>query len=263
LKIQLAWGLKIMMLDVAGKAMHVVDMNPGAREAVILVHGLFTNFSVYMFGVAGELSRSFRVVIYDLRGHGLSEGRGQGYSLGDYCGDLLSLMGALGIGQAYLAGHSLGASIALYAASTYPTVFRSVALIECTMLADRLLPGLIRKVGAGKPNAALRAHRYVIGQKPVAADTSEIEARIERLCEGNALIDGLSSGKKFMREADLGKLQMPALLLYGWYSPFLLTGLRLRARLPHSRLAIGSGNHSLPVQSGRWVGAQLAGFFSL
>ena len=57
-----------------------------------------------------------RVISLDLRGHGLSAHRAT-YRYEDYAGDLLALLEELGLDRAAVAGHSLGAYVALLAAS--------------------------------------------------------------------------------------------------------------------------------------------------
>lgn len=66
----------------------------------------------------------------DQRGHGRSPKPAKGYAVADYVRDLRGLMQALGMERPHLAGHSMGARIAMVAAAQYPEEFRSVAIVD-------------------------------------------------------------------------------------------------------------------------------------
>ena len=86
----------------------------GTGPPVVLLHGLTCHLG-YWQRVTPHLG-GLRVVALDLRGHGLSEHAGS-YRYADYEHDLISLLDALGLESAPVAGHSLGGYVALLAAS--------------------------------------------------------------------------------------------------------------------------------------------------
>ena len=75
----------------------------------------------------------FRILTYDLRGHGYSDMHPSGYTCDDMAEDLLELLDALEIEQASLVGHSFGADIALYFAATTPSASSSIVAIEAAL----------------------------------------------------------------------------------------------------------------------------------
>jgi pimeloyl-ACP methyl ester carboxylesterase len=80
--------------------------------------------------VVPDLTRSFRVLTYDRRGHSLSERPlGQGSRREDE-EDLAALMEALDLTPAHVAGNSFGGSIALGLAARRPDLFRSLIVHE-------------------------------------------------------------------------------------------------------------------------------------
>ena len=84
---------------------------PADAPVVLLVHGLLTDHRVWD-AVAARLSTRYRVLRYDLRGHGgsgIAPGPCTMESLGQ---DTVSLMDALGIGRVHLVGTSLGGMLA-------------------------------------------------------------------------------------------------------------------------------------------------------
>jgi pimeloyl-ACP methyl ester carboxylesterase len=86
----------------------------GQGRTVVLLHGLFSdaNMNWIRFGHAARIAeRGFRVVMPDLRAHGLS-GKPHGrefYPRGVLAGDLRELVEHLGLGEFDLGGFSLGA----------------------------------------------------------------------------------------------------------------------------------------------------------
>jgi pimeloyl-ACP methyl ester carboxylesterase len=80
--------------------------------------------------VAPALSRSFRVLTYDRRGHSLSERpAGQG-SVREDVADLAALLEELPHAPAHVVGTSFGASIVLRLAAARPELFRSLIVHE-------------------------------------------------------------------------------------------------------------------------------------
>jgi pimeloyl-ACP methyl ester carboxylesterase len=101
-----------------------------------MVHGLFTSLAVYALTIAPPLAVSHRVVLYDLRGHGLSERRDEGYTPEMLARDLIDLMDERGIPRAGIVGYSYGGAVALYAALHYPERISRLALIDAMLLED-------------------------------------------------------------------------------------------------------------------------------
>jgi pimeloyl-ACP methyl ester carboxylesterase len=81
--------------------------------------------------VAQDLRRDYDIVAPDLRGHGDSQWSiGGSYAMVDYTLDVTQLLGALEVDNATIIGHSLGGSIALQYAGTYPDRVRKLVAIE-------------------------------------------------------------------------------------------------------------------------------------
>jgi pimeloyl-ACP methyl ester carboxylesterase len=90
----------------------------GSGTPVLLVHGVGSHLETWD-GVAAVLSRKFKVVRYDLRGHGISSKVPGPYSLDMFAGDAVGLLDHLGIARTHVAGHSLGGMIAITLAARH------------------------------------------------------------------------------------------------------------------------------------------------
>lgn len=80
---------------------------PAAAPVVVLVHGLLTDHRVWD-AVAARLSTAYRVLRYDLRGHGSSSAGPGPYTMRALGADTVGLLDALGLGRVHLVGSSLG-----------------------------------------------------------------------------------------------------------------------------------------------------------
>lgn len=80
--------------------------------AVVLTHGLAATGATWAGQIEG-LSPSFRVVTWDLRGHGRSPSPPGDCSLSDLADDLRSVLDAAAIDRAVVLGHSAGGVVAM------------------------------------------------------------------------------------------------------------------------------------------------------
>ena len=104
---------------------------------LVFVHGWLLS-RAYWQPVIEQLSGIYSCLNYDLRGFGESAATrqgdqsypDQGFTLADYATDLQALLAALGIKKAWLIGHSLGGSIALWTASQVTDVVAGVVCVN-------------------------------------------------------------------------------------------------------------------------------------
>ena len=105
----------------------------GEGPDVVMIHGLTGNLAVWHLKIVPLLSDHFRMLTYDLRGHGYSDMPPTGYAPDQMAADLLGLLDALGIERAYLVGHSFGADVSLYFSLLHPERVHEVIAIEAAI----------------------------------------------------------------------------------------------------------------------------------
>jgi non-heme chloroperoxidase len=91
-----------------GVTLHVVD--EGSGTPVVFVHGVMMSGRFFDRQVP-YFSKSFRVIVPDLRGHGQSEKILHGHTVANYARDLKALFEALQIERPVLVGWSMGSMV--------------------------------------------------------------------------------------------------------------------------------------------------------
>jgi pimeloyl-ACP methyl ester carboxylesterase len=106
-------------------------LQAGKGPDLVMVHGLAADLSFWYLRILPRLTDSWRVTLYDLRGHGLSEVTPSGYTTKILAADLGALLDHLEIERPHLAGHSYGGAVALHHLVERPHRARSLSLIDC------------------------------------------------------------------------------------------------------------------------------------
>ncbi|MDO8365318.1 MAG: alpha/beta fold hydrolase [Saprospiraceae bacterium] len=120
---------------VNGLSVSYNDNGPADAPVVIFIHGFPFNKSMWDEQM-NTLQDNYRVIAYDVRGHGQSDAGEQNFSIDLFTKDLLSIMQALSIEKATLCGLSMGGYIALNAVGKYPERCEALILSDTQCLAD-------------------------------------------------------------------------------------------------------------------------------
>ncbi|MBM6583619.1 3-oxoadipate enol-lactonase [Microvirga sp. BT689] len=115
---------------VHGIVLHHQVLGPSGRPALVFINSLGSDLRIWE-EVAPAFTERFRIVLYDKRGHGLSDAPPAPYTIDDHTDDLLSLLDHLGIEEASLVGLSVGGMIAQRMAVRFPRRVQSITLC-CT-----------------------------------------------------------------------------------------------------------------------------------
>ena len=111
------------------------DAGTDGAPAIIFIHGFPFNKSMWN-GQLEALKTDYRVISYDVRGHGNSDLGDQDFSIELFGQDLILLMDALKIEKAMLCGLSMGGYIALNAIGNYPERFTALVLSDTNCVSD-------------------------------------------------------------------------------------------------------------------------------
>ena len=121
----------------------------GEGPALFLVHG-FGGAKEDFADHVGWLARDHRVVVFDHRGHGASDGpdRAEDYSLDRMAADVLAVADALGEDRIRLLGHSMGGMIARRIAVDAPHRLEALILMDTSHGPLEALDGDLLEMGA-------------------------------------------------------------------------------------------------------------------
>ncbi|MGG5208230.1 alpha/beta fold hydrolase [Chryseobacterium sp. MIQD13] len=250
------------VITVNHKQVHIQELNKGAEHTVVLIHGMFSNLSIYYFNIAPILAKHYHVVMYDLKSHGMSERFSDGYDLESMSSDLLALMNVLHLEKVHLAGYSFGGLIALKAALKAPHRIHQLVVMEAPDPKDEKARNIIDEY-----SKEFLEH-YVAN----FTDTTKVQMgkrqmeknhrMYEFLFEKTSIKADMIREKHFLGETDFSELKVPTLLMYGADSNCRPTGEWLNAQIPESELTLIPGDHNIPIQEPAHIAESIIRFLS-
>ncbi len=223
-------------IDVTGAggvrlAVRVHEGPLAAAPGLLLHHGLASSQRIWDL-MLPRLTRHFRVVTYDARGHGRSMKPSSGYGFDPIVADARAVIRATRLRRPIVVGHSWGASVALELASRHPQAVGGAVLVDggintlrgemddWTTVKQRLAPPHL----AGMP---VEEFRRMI--RTFLGDTVEVTPQLEEIVVSVMSVDRhgrikprLSRANHFrilraiwLHEADasLARLSVPALAI--------------------------------------------------
>jgi pimeloyl-ACP methyl ester carboxylesterase len=248
------------LIDINGTQIHFQRLGQG--PAVVMIHGLLLgNMASWYFSIASQLAARHEVLLYDLRGHGLSALSSAGYDLETMVDDLDILLASQGLQEVALIGHSYGAMIALQFALKYPDRVTRLVCIEGPMPLARGLE--MDEFRNADPETMLAALPIEL-QKSLGSGSRQGRKLMARL---NFLLNETNLLAQLRREPNptpsrVGRYQNPALLIYGTQSKLVDVPRKLQSLLPQARLSWLPGGHYLPSEMPQELGHTIGDFFS-
>jgi 3-oxoadipate enol-lactonase len=100
----------------------------GEGFPLIMIHGFVANIDWWDLDAIKELSKKFKVILFDNRGSGWTDKPESEYSIKMMAEDTVGLLDALQIPKAHVLGHSMGGSIAEAIAIYYPEKIEKMIL---------------------------------------------------------------------------------------------------------------------------------------
>lgn len=113
------FGVTLRQHYVSVDGMRTRVLEAGEGPALIFVHGTGGHLEAYVRNLRG-LAENFRVITYDMLGHGLSDKPDRPYTIDVLSDHLVGLMDGLGVAGAHLSGESIGGWVAAWTAAHHP-----------------------------------------------------------------------------------------------------------------------------------------------
>lgn len=216
----------------------------GAGEPTLLIHGVGMRAEAW----GPQMSLPGRVIALDMPGHGGSSALAEGARLADYVAWAARAMTELGLTSANVAGHSMGALIALGLAVTYPERVRRVALLNGvhrrTPAARAAVEARAAAIAGGDFDLETPLNRWFQpGEGSVRADVAGWLAAVDRAGYA-AAYRAFSQGDATYAD-DLGRIKGPALMLTGAGDP------NSTAEMAHAMAALAPQGQAVVIEGHR------------
>jgi pimeloyl-ACP methyl ester carboxylesterase len=210
----------------------------GSGPAVLLFHGFPDDHTVWDAQVPALVKAGYRVIAPDTRGAGESDlpAAQEAYRIELLVADLVGLLDALGIAQAAVVGHDWGAVQAWHLAMWHPQRVSRLAALSVGHPAAYAGGGWRQKLKGwyvlvfclrGFAEWAIPLGNWRMFRR-MRQNPAEAEATIARYARPGRLTAGLNyyraNARRFMWQADRGRLPMPVLGLYSDGDRFLTAG---------------------------------------
>jgi pimeloyl-ACP methyl ester carboxylesterase len=212
----------------------------GQGPPLLLSHG-YSATSQMWAGQVEALSRRFRLIVWDMRGHGRSDYPEDlaAYSEAATVGDMAAILDAVGAKRAIVGGLSLGGYMSLAFNLAHPDRVRALLIIDTGpgYRNDEAREGWNR-------NALRTAERYESeGLGRLAAGTPEMRTSTHRSAEGLArAARGMLTQKDARVMASLPTIAAPSLVVVGADdAPFLAASDYMAAKIPGARKVVIPG----------------------
>jgi 3-oxoadipate enol-lactonase/4-carboxymuconolactone decarboxylase len=251
-----------MFIKIGDITAHIQQAGPQGAPALLMLHSLGTNLHVWD-AQAAVFAASFRVIRFDLRGHGLTSSTPGPYSIPAMARDAIGVLDALGVAQAHVAGLSIGGLIAQAIAQIAPERVASLVLCDTAisippahLWTERA--ALVRKSGMAAVVDAVMA-RWMT---PPNAGTPEAYG-LRAMLLATAPEGYAASAEAIAAWPGASGLTAPTLVIVG--SDDLATppaaAAALAASIPGARLTeIAAAAHIAPMETPDAVTAAMAGF---
>jgi pimeloyl-ACP methyl ester carboxylesterase len=219
-----------------GKRLHYESFGRG--QPIVFVHGWLGSWR-YWVPVMQDLSVEYRTYALDLWGFGDSSKDLDQYTVATYVEMLVAFMVELGIGEAPLVGHTLGAAIAAELAAKHPGRVSRVLAVSLPVTAD----GINRRLLSVAPNESL-ARLFWHRQRP----HSEVEMGVNKTAR-NAIALTIQSVAQLELIDTLDEIDVPLLSVYGALDNVVSPDQAAELEANHyaARALVLEGTHHFPM----------------
>ena len=250
-------------VQVPGCTIHyeLVDLTlPWVREpeTILFHHGLGASGGVWRDWLPALIDR-YKVLVFDMRGHGRSERPpvGAPLSLDLLIEDLFAVADATGIERFHLVGESIGGTIALKAAIERTKRIRSLTVCNGTHLGGSInsitdWQQIIDERGMLGWSEHMMCARFFDGA--ISPQMHQWYKREQSEVSKDVLLRALRMLAGVDLSPQLGEVAQPVLLLHPDSSPFISVSIMadLKTRLPDARLQVfAHSKHGLPFSHTR------------
>ena len=161
------------VLDRAGSAIHYWVTGPEDGPLVAFTHGATMDHRMFDPQVDPVVAAGYRVLTWDVRGHGRSKPIGTEFTLPAVTGDLLAIVDALGEDEVTPVGQSFGGYVSQELAFRHPERVPALAVVGATNVTE--LPSTLEYAALRLTPSLFRLWPYGHLRRTIARATAETE----------------------------------------------------------------------------------------
>lgn len=242
----------------------------GEGRPLLFIHGLGSSGRDWELQVE-EFSKSYRVITFDLRGHGQSDKPPGPYTIAMFAADAAGLLRGLGVENPHVVGLSLGGAVAFQMAVDAALPIKTLVIVNSApellvrSFKDRLMVwqrvAIVNLLGMRKMGEALSRRLFV---KPEQEDIRRIF--VERWAENDkrAYLNAMRALVGWSVSERIGSIRVPTLVIAADqdYSPVAVKK-EYAAKIPGAQLVvIPDSRHATPVEKPQEFNAVLQKFLA-
>lgn len=266
-------------LQVAGVDFHYMDIGPRDAPAIVMIHGILSNWRIFTYALAPAMARDHRVVVIDRPGWGYSKLTGGRLDIIEQAEAIAAFIDRLGLEKPLIVGHSMGGAVSLALALAHPDKVRGLALIApYTQPVERppepfkgyAVAGPLRTplawtlaipiaMRSGKARTAEVFHPDPVPEDFALRGGGALAIRPQGFQSGTYEM-GIAQGAMHVQAPRYGEIDIPVAILYAHGDALLdpqLHGTDTAAAIRGGSIEIVEGGHMLPVTQPALVEAWL------
>lgn len=242
----------------------------GRGTPLLFIHGLGSSTSGWGNQVPA-FSKNYRVITFDVRGHGQSDKPRGPYSITMFAEDAVALMDSLQITPAHVVGISMGGAIALQLAVDYPEKVKSLAVVNMTSelliqtFKERfefwMRTAIVRLLGMRKMGEVLAKRLF---PKPEQEELRRVFPEMWAENDKRAYLASLNALVGWSVTERLGSIRCPTLVITADedYTPVSAKEAYV-TKIPKAKLlVIDDSRHATPIDQSERFNAELSRFLS-
>jgi pimeloyl-ACP methyl ester carboxylesterase len=257
---------------------------PAGAPTLVLHHGLASSQRIWDLMVP-SLTRRFRVVTFDARGHGLSGKPSSGYGFEHTAADALAVIRGTRSGRPVVVGHSWGAMVALDVAAHHPRSVAGAVLVDggVTRMRDGFASWTEARTALAPPHlAGMPVGEFRAGIPMFLGDTVDVTPEVQDIVVSVMRVDRDGRIRPRLSRANHlrilhaiwqqdpvalhARLRVPALAVLAraddpsWDDRRRQAVRQLRAEGAPTRVTWMDGIHDLPLQHPRALAQRISSF---